>query len=77
MGFRGVGPRWDSGEAGRPGTEAQVSSRASLSPSYFFSRIENKERKRKRGLGKDFGLGDNFPELTKICLFRENRKGED
>ena len=61
------------GEAGRPGPEAQMASWAYVSSSYYF----NIKEKIKRGLGKDFGHGDNFPELTKICLFRENIKGED
>ena len=35
----------------------------------FFSRKQLKRRKRKRGLGKGFAHGDNFPGLTKMRLF--------
>ena len=48
-----------------------------LSPSLLFSKTENnkEEKKKKGGVGEEVGHTDNFPGLTKMCLFRENRKG--
>ena len=42
----------------------------------FFGRKELEKRKRKRGLEKEFAHVVNFPGLIKMCLFRENRKGQ-
>ena len=35
------------------------------------------KKEKKEGLGEEVGHADNFPGLTKMCLFRENRKGHD
>ena len=40
----------------------------------FFNRKEVRERKRKRGLGKDFEHGDNFTGLAKMILIQEKYK---
>ena len=43
------------------------------SPSLLFSQTENnkEEKKKEGGVGEEVGHGDYFPELAKMCLFRE------
>ena len=51
--------------------------KAWLGSSLLTKRKEKKQRlrkKRKRGLGEEVGNADNFPGLTEMCLFQENRK---
>ena len=44
--------------------------------SYSLETENNKEEKEKKGgVGEEIGHSDNFPGLTKMCLFQENRKG--
>ena len=50
---------------------------SSLTPLSYSLEIENnKEKKEKKGgVGEEIGHMDNFPRPTRMCLFRENRKG--
>ena len=71
MGLRGRPSREGNGQ--RPGGWALFS----LSLLFPLKRKALERRKRERGSGKKFERADNFPGLTKMCLFRENRKGHD
>ena len=74
LGFGIGGPRgWAGLELGGP------AGLSSLSLTLILSLTEKKieRRKEREGLGKDVGHADNFSGLTKMCLFRENRKGHD
>ena len=67
---------WPLGANGSACWEDQVASWASLLSLLFpFSRKVLERIKRKIGLGKEFAHAGNFPGLTKMFLFRENRKG--
>ena len=44
--------------------------------SYSLETENNKEEKEKKGgVGEEIGHADSFPGPTRMCLFRENRKG--
>ena len=64
-----VGPAW----LVRPKRPAGLAPLSSL----LLKQRKIKEREEKKRLEKEFGHGDYFPGLTKICLFRENRKSHD
>ena len=51
---------------GRPGHWAKI---RLLSLSLILKQRKRKEREEKKRLEKEFGHGDYFPGLTKICLF--------
>ena len=73
--------RVNSGEVGLAGPAWLVRPKrpAGLAPlsSLLLKQRKRKEREEKKRLEKEFGHGDYFPGLTKICLFRENRKSHD
>ena len=57
-----------------------MSERLELSPKKRKERRKKKteiKKEKKERLGEEVGHADNFPGLTKMCLFRENRKGHD
>ena len=57
--------RWAG--AGWLGPRGRLGCKAVLSlPHISFNRKEIREKKRKRGLGKEVGHGDNFPGLIKM-----------
>ena len=50
----------------------------SLSLNLFLKQNKKREEKKKKGgVGEEVGHADNFPGLTKMCLFQENRKRHD
>ena len=62
------------GWLGRLGLEMGLKGLAELSsPSLLFSKTENnkEEKKKEGGVGEEVGHADNFPELTRMCLFLE------
>ena len=54
-------------QMGRPGCRLRLGSLSLLKEK---KKTEIKKEK-KEGLGEEVGHADSFPELTKMCLFRE------
>ena len=65
LGLEGLGGLWEAGPVEKEvarGLAGQLGWALSLTNLY---QKRNRERKRKRGLGKDYAQVDNFPGLTK------------
>ena len=68
----GRGASWANGPGGLRGSRPAWLLGSSLSLAQKEKNKTEIRNKRKRGLGKEFGHGDNFPGPTRMCLFREN-----
>ena len=75
----GLGEVGPAQEVGRPNWAgfSPLSLSLFLISLYLPKTVNSKERnKRKKRLEKEFGHGDNFHGLVKMCSVRENRKGQ-
>ena len=73
LGLEGLGGPWEAGPVEKEvarGLAGQLGWALSLSLTNLYQK-RNRERKRKRGLGKDYAQVEQFSGLTKMSLIQE------